>query len=54
MNVKFVGFFFMVLKMHVTDAFRKLLVAMLINLILATMYNDELLRESNQVAQNFV
>lgn len=53
MNVKFVGFF-MVLNMHVTDAFGKFLVAMLINLILVTMYNDELLRESSQVAQNFV
>lgn len=53
-DVKFVGFFFIVLKMHVTDAFRKFLVAMLINLILVTMYNDELLRESNHVAQNFV
>lgn len=53
MNVTFVGFF-LVLKIHVTDAFRKFLVAMLINLIRVTMYNDELLRESNQIAQHFV
>lgn len=53
MNVKFVGVSF-VLKMHVTDTFRKFLVTILINQIRFTVYNDELLRKSNQIAQNFV